>query len=211
MFPTTVWTTIRLAGEEDQSALQDFATRYRAPVLSFIHRQGYQGSDAEDLVQDVFVRVLQGGVLAKADRDRGRFRSLLLAVTKYVILDKRRKRKTETPLPDLEPAQRDPEFDESWALHLTERAMTQLRVSGSPYYDVLEAHLTGQTVDRNKLWIARKKLATLIRREVAHTCATMTDFEEELAYLARYLRPREKSVRHAGEGGEEAEGSQDSD
>ena len=65
--------------------------------------------------------------------------------------------------------------------------MAQLRESGSPYYEVLQAHLTGQPQDRNKLWIARKKLATLIRREVAYTCATMNDFQEELAYLNSLL------------------------
>ena len=171
-------------------ALQDVAVRYRQPVLEYIRRRGYQGNDAEDLCQDVFVRVLQGGVLAKADRQRGRFRSLLLSVTMHVILDRLRK-KREIPVEDLEPPQRETEaFDQVWALHLTERALERMRDEGSPYYDVLEGHLSGQSQNRNKLWIARKKLAAQIRREVAYTCATPVDVEEELAYLGRYLRPR---------------------
>ncbi len=190
MFPTTIWTTIRQAGELDTAALQDVAVRYRQPVLEYIRRRGFQGNDAEDLCQDVFVRVLQGGVLAKADRNRGRFRSLLLSVTMHVILDRLRK-KREIPVEDLEPPQRETEaFDQVWALHLTERALERMRDEGSPYYDVLEGHLSGQSQNRNKLWIARKKLAAQIRREVAYTCATPVDVEEELAYLGRYLRPR---------------------
>ncbi len=167
--------------------------RYRQPILEFIRTRGFQGNDAEDLCQDVFVRVLKGGVLAKADRDRGRFRSLLLSVTTHVILDRLRKRR-ETPVEDPELHQpagsQEPEFDQGWALYLTQRAMERLADEGSPYYKVLEGHLSGNPQDRNKLWIARRKLAAHIRREVAFTCATRDDFEEEMAYLARFLRPR---------------------
>ncbi len=191
MFPTTIWTTIRQAGDHDTVALQEVAERYRRPVLEYIRRRGFQGNDAEDVCQDVFLRVLQGGVLAKADRERGRFRSLMLAVTSHVILDRFRKRR-DVPVEDIEPPSHEPidEFDRSWALHLTERAIERLREDGSPYYDVLEGHLAGQPQSRNKLWIARKKLAAEIRREVAFTCATREDFDEEMAHLAPYLRPR---------------------
>ena len=53
-------------------------------------------------------------------------------------------------------------------------------------------HLVGAKWDRNKLWIARRKLAKLIRREVPSTCTTHADSEEELAYLSRYLRAAKK-------------------
>ncbi len=144
------------------------------------------------------MRVLQGRVLAKADRQRGRFRSLLLSVTTHVILDRLRKRR-ETPVEDLETESRESEqeFDQEWALHLTERALNRMRDEGSPYYDVLEGHLSGQPQNRNKLWIARKKLASQIRREVAYTCATPIDVEAEMAYLGRYLRPRGAKTRGA--------------
>ncbi len=192
MFPTTIWTTIHQAGEHDAVALQDVAQQYRQPVLEYVRRRGFQGNDAEDICQDVFVRVLQGGVLAKADRQRGRFRSLLLSVTTHVILDRLRKRR-ETPVEDLETESRESEreFNQEWALHLTERALDRMRDEGSPYFDVLQGHLSGQPQNRNKLWIARKKLASQIRREVAYTCATPIDVEQEMAYLSRYLRPRE--------------------
>ena len=189
MFPTTIWTTIRQAGAHDSEALEDFARRYRQPVLEYIRKRGFGGSDAEDLCQDVFVRVFAGGVLAKADKDRGRFRSLLLAVTTHVIQDRLRKSR-EVRMQDLDPPQEQAEFDQGWAWHLTERALERLREQGSPYYGVLKDHLAGRRQDRNKLWIARSKLAALVRREVAFTCATHADFDEELAYLSRYLSRR---------------------
>ncbi len=203
MFPTTIWTTIRQAGAQDAAALQAVGLRYRQPVLEFIQRRGFRGGDAEDVCQDVFVRVLKGGVLAKADPDRGRFRSLLLTVTTHVIQDRRRKRR-EIPVEDLEPTPPDDgdEFDKTWVLHLTERSLQRLREQGSPYYEVLDGHIAGRRQDRNKLWIARKKLAALIRQEVAFTCATRADYEQELAYLAHYLGPS-NSVRRTDPGDEQ--------
>jgi RNA polymerase sigma factor (sigma-70 family) len=192
VFPTTIWTRIQQAGAQDPAALEDFGERYRRPVLEFVEGRGFRGADAEDICHDVFLRVLRGGVLAKADRDRGRFRSLLLSVTTHVIQDRLR-RKRDTPVEEIEVAQREADFDRAWAWHLTERAMDALREEGSPYYDVLRRHLGGEKQDRNRLWIARRKLGALIRREVADTCASPEDFEDELAYLSRYLRPPEKA------------------
>ena len=197
MFPTTIWTTIHQAGRDDATALDDVARRYRQPVLDYIKRRGFQGPDAEDLCQDVFLRILQGGVLAKADQQRGRFRSLLLSVTTHVILDRLRRRR-QTPVEGIELPAEAQEFDRGWALHLTERALDRLRDEGSPYYEVIEGHLSGRPQDRNRLWIARSKLAAHIRREVAYTCATREDYEEEMAWLCQYLGPRRAAVDGSG-------------
>ena len=53
------------AGEQDGSALQRVAERYRQPVLEHVRRRGFQGNDAEDVCQDAF---------AKAYVALGRFR-----------------------------------------------------------------------------------------------------------------------------------------
>jgi RNA polymerase sigma factor (sigma-70 family) len=189
MFPTTIWATIHQAGRHDALAMEDVARRYRQPVLEYIRRRGFAGHDAEDVCQDVFLRVLQGGVLAKADEERGRFRSLLLSVTTHVILDRLRRRR-DVNLETLEARAEPQDFDRGWALHLTERALDRLREDGSPYFEVLSGHLAGQPQDRNRLWIARGKLAAEIRKEVAQTCLSPEDFEEEMRHLSQYLGPR---------------------
>jgi len=191
VFPTTVWTTIRRAGEHDREALERFAESYREPVLRYIRGRGF-GDEAEDLCQQVFLRVLAGGVLGRADAARGRFRSLVLSVATHVIGDWLRRRREE-PVEDLEPSERDPEFDHAWALHLAERALARLREKGSPYHRVLEGHLDGRPQDRNKLWIARRKLTALIRDEIAQTCSSPEAFEDEVAYLSQFLQPRPRS------------------
>lgn len=192
VFPTTVWTVIRRAGASDPQAMEGFARDYRLPVLRYIERRGFAPSDAEDLCQEVFLRILSSQVLARVDQERGRFRSLVLAVTRHVLQNARRgsgrEPRREPELPDLR-SDADPEFDAGWILHLAERAMTRLEGSDSPYYDVLRGHLSGAAQDRNKLWIARKKLVALIRDEVARTCSSPEQLEEELAYLSPFLRP----------------------
>jgi FAD/FMN-containing dehydrogenase len=193
VFPTTIWTRIREAGAQDEAALDEFARSYTQPVRDHIRARGFRGDDADDLCQEVFLRVFQGGVLEKADRARGRFRGLLRTVTLHTIQDRLRKRR---PAPELavEPAdETDDGFDQRWAWHLTERALARLNAQGSPYHGVLAGHLNGEPQDRNKLWIARKKLTECIRREVAETCTSQDDFEAEIAYLAPFLRPTDNS------------------
>lgn len=191
MFPTTIWTTIRQAGHDDGEALERFARQYRAPVLGFINGQGMRDGDAEDLCQEVFLRLLNGNVLARADAARGRFRSLLLTITKNVITDKRRKRQ-EAPAEDIELSDRDPDFDREWVVELVERAMSNLSRESPGYHEVLREHLAGRHPNRNKLWIARRKLIGLIRGDVARTCASRSQFEDEIAYLSQFLRPLKK-------------------
>lgn len=194
MFPTTIWTRIREAGEQDTEALDEFARRYTPAVLEHVRARGFRGPDAEDLCQEVFLRVLQGGVLGKADKSRGRFRGLLRTVTLHTIQDRLRKRRP-APTLEVEPADEaaDDGFDQCWAWHLTERALARLEAQGSPYHAVLVGNLKGEKQDRNKVWIARRKLTECIRREIAETCTSQEDFEAEIAYLAPFLRPTENS------------------
>ncbi len=194
MFPTTVWTTIHAAGDGRGDALERVATRYRPAVQAFLRGRGLPDAEADDVCQDVFVRVLSGGVLAKADPERGRFRSLLLSVTRHVMVDRLRKRR-EDALGEYDVAQaddRDDAFDREWVLHLSRVAMERMEEEESPFLDVLRKHLAGVAQDRRKLWQARRKLIAMIRREIAMTCATHQDFEDETAYLSRFLAPSEK-------------------
>ncbi len=203
MFPTTVWTVIRKAGANDPRAMEGFARDYRSPVLRYIERRGYSRNDAEDLCQEVFLRILSSAVLSRADQELGRFRSLVLAVTRHVLQHAQRRSSREAQrereLPDLPGEGDDPEFDAAWILHLAERALLRLADSDSPYYEVLRGHLSGVPQDRNKLWIARKKLVGLIRDEVARTCSSPVQMEEELAHLSPFLRPTPGNPRGQGE------------
>jgi RNA polymerase sigma-70 factor (ECF subfamily) len=66
-------------------ALGRLCSLYWPPVYAFIRRKGHGREDAEDLTQAFFTRVLEHGVLAQAQRERGKFRSLLLASVTHFL------------------------------------------------------------------------------------------------------------------------------
>src|SRR5262249_39042076 len=95
-------------------------------------KQGLSAEDAEDIAQDVLER-LAGGVLERADPERGRLRALVKAVARHALLDHRRRRRaqkrggraTRGSLATIDPPARekDDDFDAEWALGLVLRAL----------------------------------------------------------------------------------------
>ena len=83
-FVTTRWSLILSAatfGSEEQKArdaLAELCRTYWRPIFSFVRARGYSVEDAQDLTQDFFVTILRNKWLQHVDRNRGRFRSLLL-------------------------------------------------------------------------------------------------------------------------------------
>src|ERR1035438_8871210 len=81
-FPTTSWTMISAAGGVDNGsaqALNDLCRAYWSPVYGFIRIKGHSREESEELTQEFFARILEHGGLTAADRQRGKFRSFLLA------------------------------------------------------------------------------------------------------------------------------------
>lgn len=58
-FPTTRWSLIFQARENDERALNDLLRPYLVPVTAYARKKGYQESDAEDIAQTVFERMLK--------------------------------------------------------------------------------------------------------------------------------------------------------
>jgi RNA polymerase sigma factor (sigma-70 family) len=97
-FDTTRWSLIlsSVDGDSDekkaQQALAQVCRIYWRPIFTFICRRGYSTEDAQDLTQDFFVMVLNGNLLQSADRERGRFRSLLLKALQNFLIDAHERR-----------------------------------------------------------------------------------------------------------------------
>lgn len=156
-FPTTIWTSLRVARGGDRNALDTFIQRYRSPVLRFIHRRGYSPDDSEDLTQEVFLLLLRDNLLARAEEGRGRFRSFLLGVTKNVLRNASRvqrasKRGGGQPLLALDAAteegstfadllqqpENDGEFDREWMRNLVGLSLERMRTRHERYYQVMK-------------------------------------------------------------------------
>jgi RNA polymerase sigma-70 factor (ECF subfamily) len=92
-FNTTRWSLILSSLDDESSearageALAQLCRIYWRPIFAFICRKGYSVPDAQDLTQDFFVMVLRGDLLQRADRERGRFRSLLLKALQNFLID----------------------------------------------------------------------------------------------------------------------------
>src|SRR5207302_4852263 len=90
---TTRWSIVLSCtdsqGDEEKAhaALAELCKIYWRPVFAFICRQGHSVPDAQDLTQDFFARVLKSRLLQSADRNRGRFRSLLLKALQRFLQD----------------------------------------------------------------------------------------------------------------------------
>jgi DNA-directed RNA polymerase specialized sigma24 family protein len=154
-FVTTRWSVILSCADSEggeqktRKALAELCKIYWRPVFAFIHHQGYSIPKAQDLTQDFFGMVLKGQLLQRADRNRGRFRSLMLRELQDFLRDVAEKRRTrkrggDVPLVSWDdwmaeapsrlsiPAQYSetwsPEriFDVRWAATVVERALRRL-------------------------------------------------------------------------------------
>jgi RNA polymerase sigma-70 factor (ECF subfamily) len=163
-----------LTNEEQKAgdALAELCRTYWRPIFSFVRARGYSIEDAQDLTQDFFVTILKKNWLQHADRNRGRFRSLLLRSLQNFLInaaEKTHARKrgggaefiswhdwmAEAPsqlsLPAQELKSLPPErlFDLAWATTAVEHALQQLREECESkgklwLFQALSSHLTDE-------------------------------------------------------------------
>ncbi len=92
-FVTTRWTVVLTAGGNQTTLARDALARlcqtYWYPLYAYVRRRGYPPADAEDLTQGFFARLLELNSLAGVRREKGRFRSFLLAAMNHYLADER--------------------------------------------------------------------------------------------------------------------------
>ena len=92
-FAPTHWSVIIAAGRSEvdpevaRAALAHLCQTYWAPLYSFVRSRGYTVHDAQDLTQSFFVYLIEHKIYARADRQKGKFRSFLLASLKNFLAD----------------------------------------------------------------------------------------------------------------------------
>ncbi len=166
------------AGEASQTharkALEELCRAYWYPLYAFVRNRGYSSSDAQDLTQSFFTRIIETGGFASADPERGRFRSYLLGALKHFLANewhraqalKRGGGVTFLELDALDPEARyalepaqstDPDagFDREWAQELTARAMEELRAESKAsgkgeLFEALKGSLIGEEPARSE-------------------------------------------------------------
>ena len=90
-FATTRWSVVLAAGQErsaeSEAALATLCETYWYPLYAYVRRQGHDSAEAQDLTQGFFVRLLEKEYLQQVQRERGKFRSFLLASLKHYIIN----------------------------------------------------------------------------------------------------------------------------
>lgn len=93
-FPSTEWGLLKLASR-DTVAMDSVIRVYWKPLYFFARQKGYDGETAKDVVQDFLLKLLERKVVTRADPQRGRFRTLLLAALSNFIKDRKKERSRE--------------------------------------------------------------------------------------------------------------------
>src|SRR5881227_3320946 len=92
-FTTTHWTLVLAAGQnasaEAEAALEGLCRTYWYPLYAYVRRKGHSPHDAQDLTQEFFARLLAKNYLATVGREKGKFRSFLLAALNHFMADER--------------------------------------------------------------------------------------------------------------------------
>ncbi len=92
-FATTHWSVVVAAGHpsspQAREALATLCRIYWYPLYVFIRRQSFSAEESQDLTQEFFVRLLDKEFMATVDREKGRFRSFLLAACKHFLSNER--------------------------------------------------------------------------------------------------------------------------
>ena len=89
VFATTRWSVVLAAGDGDSSparrALETLCGAYWYPIYVYVRRKGHGPDEAQDLTQEFFAQVIAKEHLRLADREKGKFRTFLLAMLDYFL------------------------------------------------------------------------------------------------------------------------------
>jgi RNA polymerase sigma-70 factor (ECF subfamily) len=150
-FPTTHWSLVVQAGagsdSEARTALEQLCRQYWYPLYAFVRRQGRAHHAAEDCTQEFLVQLIANERMARAQPERGRFRTFLLSSLRNFLTnqwhrDQAAKRGGgQAPLPlefdtaeqrfarEIADSALTPEqaFERNWARSVIDRALADLR------------------------------------------------------------------------------------
>ncbi len=127
-------------------ALEKLCRTYWYPLYAYVRRQGNSPHDAQDLTQEFFSRLLARNYLGTVGREKGKFRSFLLAALNHFMADERDRARaakrgggkvlislneddaeTRYQADMASPLPPDKIFEKRWATTLLEQAFAKLR------------------------------------------------------------------------------------
>ena len=184
VFATTHWSVVLAAGEADtpqsSAALEKLCRTYWYPIYAYLRRRGYGEHDAQDLTQGFFAQLLERRSIQSVEREKGKFRSFLLASLNYYVADERDRANAqkrgggrEVLSLDVQEAEqryrlepvdeRSPEkiFEHRWAMTLLDQVLVRLgqefaEAGKRELFERLQAFLVEGTGERTYAEVARE-------------------------------------------------------
>ncbi len=171
-FRTTHWSVVLHAAAtespEAAEAMSRLCSVYWYPLYAYVRRKGYKPEEAQDLTQEFFARLLAKHYLRTLDRQKGKFRSFLLAALEHFLAKEwrdanRLKRGGDRVILSLDQCDAENRYlveavenvtaehiyERRWALTLLNQAMNRLRdefasAGRLALFEALESSLTGE-------------------------------------------------------------------
>ena len=181
-----------VADTGDEKAWRRLFDLYAGFAFSIARSKGLADADADDIVQTVFADLARNLPSFKYDREKGRFRSYLSALTRWRINDRLRagKRDVELKASFMEEAKArmsagDEDFEErEWQAAALEEALRRIKPGVQPthYAAFVASAVEGQDtetvtrlygISRDNLYQIRKRLAAKLRETLKQVLEDM--------------------------------------
>ena len=181
-----------VANTENEAAWQRFFDLYAGFVFSIARSKGLNDTDADDIVQMVFIDLARNLPSFKYDQEKGRFRPYLAALVKWRVIDRLKavRRDADLKADFMEEAKsaattEDEDFEErEWQSAAMEETLRRIKPEVRPehYAAFVASAVEGQDTDvvtklygisRDSLYQIRKRLTVKLREKLAEVRAEM--------------------------------------
>jgi len=182
----------RLPNWDDRAKWQEFFDTYWRLIYGVARKSGLSDAEAHDVVQETVLGVARN--IGRYDREAGSFKSWLLQLTRWRIVDQVRKRSpgdavqlkaddsgrdtaTIERLPDEAGQRIDAVWDEEWRRSLLETAMERIkRKVNARHYQIFDCAVVKQwpaskvatylKVSAAQVYLVKHRLAGLLKKEI---------------------------------------------
>jgi RNA polymerase sigma factor (sigma-70 family) len=194
LIPTRQSLLSRLKDWNDQESWKDFFDTYWRLIYCTAVKEGLSDAEAQDVVQETVISVMKSMPGFRYDPQKGSFKAWLMRLTRWRIIDQKRRRKPDyarEPManPDdlsefenlVDPAGPEIEaaWDREWEQNLWEVAVERVkRKVDSKQYQIFDLNVVKRwpvlkisrvlKVNPGRVYLAKHRIGNLITREVAY-------------------------------------------
>ena len=226
-FNTTHWSVVLAAGDEGspqtEAALTRLCQTYWFPIYAFVRKRGHSPEQAQDLTQGFFAGFLEKNHVAKATRERGRFRSFLMTSVENYLRNEHDRSQAQKrgggrqlisldeqdaearylcePSDESDPAKT---FEQRWAATLLNTVLARLQAEfgatgRSDLFEALQEHLWGDSESTPYPQLAERFGLTLANvKTTAHRLRQRYRelLREEIAHTVALPSQIDDEIRH---------------